>query len=320
MACSLYTSDTCEHEIAPVSVAVGYNSTDNETTRMIDGNDIEQFSFDPYGKNIASSFKHDGGEEGGNTHPHSSQYWGRFDDPVADSVAVLPSGLAMDDGTPIATAELDDRKARHLFIRKVYLILIAQLFVTFSTCAVMTLHEPTRDFVLGEGQPLYTVCNVLMLVTICALSWYKRSYPKNIILLSFFTLSCSYTVGTVTAMYAQAGAGDLVLEAVLITAIVFVILTFYTLQSKQDFSFLQAGLGAGLWIMILWGFSAIIFGLETGWVYAMGGSVLFSGFIIYDTFMLAERHDPQDYVIAAVELYLDIINLFMYILSWISRD
>ena len=36
---------------------------------------------------------------------------------------------------------------------------------------------------------------------------------------------------------------DLVLEAIFITATVFIILTIFTLQSKWDFSFMGAGLG-----------------------------------------------------------------------------
>merc|ERR1712232_845228 len=105
----------------------------------------------------------------------------------------------------------------------------------------------------------------------------------NLILLSIFTLSMASMIGMITTLYAEAGAGDLVLEAVAITASVFVVLTVYTMQSKWDFSFLGAGLGMGLWIMILWGLFGMIFGVGIGMVYALGGSVLFSGFIIYDT-------------------------------------
>jgi FtsH-binding integral membrane protein len=124
----------------------------------------------------------------------------------------------------------------------------------------------------------------------------------------------------ITAMYAEAGAGDLVVEAVFITASVFIILTIFTLQSKWDFSFLGAGLGMCLWIMILWGFFGLIFGLQTGYVYALAGSILFSGFIIYDTYMICERLDPEDYVVAAIELYLDLVNLFLYILRLLAES
>jgi len=114
----------------------------------------------------------------------------------------------------------------------------------------------------------------------------------------------SYIVGNVCAAYEEAGIGDLVIEAIFITATVFIALTIFTLQSKWDFSFLGAGLGMCLWIMILWSFFAMIFGFQTGSVYALVGSIVFSLYIIYDTYMIAERLDPEDYIVAAIELYV----------------
>jgi hypothetical protein len=67
------------------------------------------------------------------------------------------------------------------------------------------------------------------------------------------------------------------------------------------------------------GIFGAIFGLQTGSVYALFGSVLFSLYIIYDTYMICERLDVEDYVVAAIELYLDLINLFLYILQLLSE-
>lgn len=39
-------------------------------------------------------------------------------------------------------------------------------------------------------------------------------------------------------------------------------------------------------------FFGMLFGMQTGSVYALAGSILFSGYIIYDTYMIAERLDP----------------------------
>ena len=136
----------------------------------------------------------------------------------------------------------------------------------------------------------------------------QRTYPHNYIILSVFTLAMSYMVGFITAAYEEAGAGDLVVEAIFITATVFILLTLFTLQSKWDFSFMGAALGMTLWIMVLWGFFSIIFGFQTGCVYALLGSILFSLYIIYDTYMIAERLDPEDYVVAAIELYVSILT------------
>jgi len=252
-------------------------------------------------------------------------FWGRFNDPQA---TVLPTNntneyvFDIDNEAllPVANARLDDRQLRHQFIRRVYFILIGQLFITFGMCAMMTLNETVRHIVLNGTMAVAMSWTsiVSVFVLICFLTAYKRSYPLNMILLFLFTIAMSYLVGTITALYAEAGVEDLVLEALFITFTVFAVLTVYTLQSKHDFSFMRAGLGMSLWVLILWGIFASIFGIQPGFVYGLLGSIVFSGYIIYDTYMLAERHDPRDYVLAAVQLYLDIINLFLYILQLLS--
>lgn len=62
-------------------------------------------------------------------------------------------------------------------------------------------------------------------------------------------------------------------------------------------------------------------------VYASLGALLFSLYLIYDTqLMLGGKHkytvSPEEYVFAALNLYLDVINIFIYILTIIgaSRD
>ena len=47
--------------------------------------------------------------------------------------------------------------------------------------------------------------------------------------------------------------------------------------------------------------------------------VLLSGFIIYDTQMIMTRVSPEEYIIATIELYLDIINLFIEILKILEK-
>ena len=47
---------------------------------------------------------------------------------------------------------------------------------------------------------------------------------------------------------------------------------------------------------------------------AVGGAILFSLFIIFDTHMIMHKVSPEEYIHASVNLYLDIINLFLHIL------
>lgn len=53
---------------------------------------------------------------------------------------------------------------------------------------------------------------------------------------------------------------------------------------------------------------------EFEFVISLGGALLFSGFIIFDTHMIMHKLSPEEYILASVNLYLDIINLFLYIL------
>ena len=39
------------------------------------------------------------------------------------------------------------------------------------------------------------------------------------------------------------------------------------------------------------------------------------GFIIFDTHMLLKRHTYNEYVVAAISLYLDVINLFLSLMT-----
>ncbi|OWK17080.1 hypothetical protein Celaphus_00011631, partial [Cervus elaphus hippelaphus] len=126
---------------------------------------------------------------------------------------------------------------------------------------------------------------------ILALTVNRHKHPLNLYLLFGFTLLESLTVAFVVTFYDV----YVVLQAFILTCAVFLGLTVYTLQSKRDFSKFGAGETVEL-------------------VLAAGGAILFCGFIIYDTHSLMHRLSPEEYVLAAINLYLDIINLFLHLL------
>ena len=60
-------------------------------------------------------------------------------------------------------------------------------------------------------------------------------------------------------------------------------------------------------------------------MYASIGCIIFSLYIIYDTqLMVGGSHkyslSPEEYIFAALNLYLDVINLFMYLLAIFGRS
>lgn len=51
------------------------------------------------------------------------------------------------------------------------------------------------------------------------------------------------------------------------------------------------------------------FSKTTDLIFAAGGTLLFSGYVVYDTYMINNRLSPDEYIMAAISLYLDFINL-----------
>lgn len=47
---------------------------------------------------------------------------------------------------------------------------------------------------------------------------------------------------------------------------------------------------------------------------SLGGALLFCVFIIVDTQMIMQTLSAEEYILATINLYMDIINLFIYIL------
>ncbi|CAJ0934004.1 unnamed protein product [Ranitomeya imitator] len=148
------------------------------------------------------------------------------------------------------------------------------------------------------------ILRIVLYITVRICSVSARKNPLR-------TLLEAITVGIAVTFYDVA----VVLQAFILTTAVFFGLTAFTFQSKRDFSKLGAGLFAGLWILVIAGFLRLFFYSETiELVMAAGGALLFCGFIIYDTHVLMHKLSPEEHILAAINLYLDIINLFLHLL------
>lgn len=114
--------------------------------------------------------------------------------------------------------------------------------------------------------------------------------------------------------------------AVGITAVVCLALTLFALQTKWDFTVMGGVLLVILVVFVLFGFIAMFFpGRTMTIVYSSIGAIIFSFYLIYDTqLMMGGSHkyslSPEEYVFAALTLYLDIVNIFIYILSIIGAS
>uniref|UniRef100_M8AUY6 BI1-like protein n=1 Tax=Aegilops tauschii TaxID=37682 RepID=M8AUY6_AEGTA len=114
--------------------------------------------------------------------------------------------------------------------------------------------------------------------------------------------------------------GKVILQAGILTIVVVLSLTAYTFWAARrgkDFSFLGPFLFASLMILLVFGFIQIFFplGKLSHMIYGALAALIFSGYIVYDTGSIIKRYKYDEYVWAAVTLYLDIINLFLGLLT-----
>uniref|UniRef100_A0A6P7GGG1 Protein lifeguard 1-like n=1 Tax=Diabrotica virgifera virgifera TaxID=50390 RepID=A0A6P7GGG1_DIAVI len=237
------------------------------------------------------------------------------------TVILYNIALGGEDLETFVVKELDFSNAsiRRGFIRKVYSILSVQLGITLTFICWFLYHTPTRYYVQTHIG-LYLISVLLVFVTLIALSCYgelRRRAPYNYIALMIFTLAESLCLACIASYYEIDG----VAIAVGITAGVCLGLTLFAFQTKWDFTMMGGILYVSLLIFVLSLFIAIFLrGRTLHLVLAALGTLLFSVYLVYDTqLMMGGKHkyslSPEEYVFAAINLYLDVSNLFMFILS-----
>ncbi|KAG6535117.1 protein LIFEGUARD 2-like [Zingiber officinale] len=210
---------------------------------------------------------------------------------------------------------------RWAFIRKLYFILTLQLALTAAIAAVVVLVKPIPHFFVSSiaGYGLYIFLLILPFIILCPLYAFRERHPINLLLLGLFTVSMSFAVGMTCAFT----SGKVILEAAVLTAVVVVSLTLYTFWAARrghDFNFLGPFLFAAVLVLLVFALIQILFplGKLSKMIYGGLAALVFSGYIIYDTDNLIKRFTYDQYIWAAVSLYLDVVNLFLSLLTLFS--
>ncbi|KAG9144398.1 hypothetical protein Leryth_017529 [Lithospermum erythrorhizon] len=212
---------------------------------------------------------------------------------------------------------IENPQLRWGFIRKVYSIIAIQVLITIGVSAFMFFSPPIKGFIrTWPGIGTIMAVFIFTLIISCTMTCWGRRHPWNYIMMFIFTAGMAFLIGCICA-YKK---GETVLVGAGLTAIVTVALTIYTFWAAsrgKDFSFLAPFLMCALIILIAFAFLRMFFpfGGTMSVVYGCIGSLVFSGFIIYDTDNLIKRFSYDEYIAAAVTLYIDILNLYSCILG-----
>lgn len=168
--------------------------------------------------------------------------------------------------------------------------------------------------VLAGFGPLAGILFTLMgLVPLFYLHKHRNSASAVPAMLTFTGLSGLGLGPTLSHYLAMPGGSSTVLTAAAITTAVTLALTGYVHKTGKDFSRMGGFLFAGLIVVLLASIAALFVPAMQAGVSAVA-ALLFSGFILFDTSRLV-RGEEDNYVMAAVSMYLNVLNLFLSLLQ-----
>ena len=210
------------------------------------------------------------------------------------------------------------KKMRNGFICKVYGIIGYQIILTSIVVILALLNKTIQSFMLKHIGIYYTcllISLICVILPICAPELY-RTVPTNYIILTIFTLSYSWIVATITCLYTPIS----VITALFLTFITVLTLTIYAWKTKSDFTVCGGTLFVALVLLIFCSIIYIFIPIPfLNLVITYGGLIIFCIYLIYDTQLLIGSgkfsFSEDDYILAAINIYLDIIILFLKILA-----
>lgn len=246
---------------------------------------------------------------------------------TGDAGAASLSGVATVAGTLIVDVgpspwEQMEAAVRHGFVRKVLLLVTVQLAVTFGWIVVCSSSPKVSGFLLDNSwvHSAGVALLVTSLLMICCAD--LKSFPINYVVLVSFTIGESIVLGR-QLMWIDP---ELLLLAMGLTVGMCAGLTLFALQTRWDITGWGWYMYAAMWQLMLFGLFAVIFRSQVMYVvYASLGVLLFSFYLVYDVQMLlgGRRNaalDVDDYVFGAIMIYLDVIQIFLYILTILNND
>lgn len=217
-------------------------------------------------------------------------------------------------------------------VRKVYAWLLFGVVLTCGTAvATLNVGDPvttTFDKMTVSVPPLVAaviehpyVATFLFLGLAMASVVARRAKSAQVPLYVFFTLFTGIFIGP-TIFIAQLAAseghtisGHPLRDALALTGLTFGGLTGYVFVSKRDFSAWGSFLMTGLWVLIGAMFLAIFLGSSAlNLAISSVAVLLFAGFMVFDTWRVLNASDYDDPIGDALNLYLDLLNLFAHLL------
>jgi FtsH-binding integral membrane protein len=214
-------------------------------------------------------------------------------------------GVSYQTGALVRTGE-----ERATLVRRTYSLVLISVLVTMVGVS-FALSQPAVLQAVGQHPFLAALAALAPLVIAGRM---KAAFPMNIGFVLLFNFAMGVWISPAIFFYGSQKPG-LIGQAAVLTIGAFGILTLYAFVSRRDFSAWGGFLIVGLWVLVGTMFLNLIFGnpVVDLWLASIA-VLLFSGLLLFDTWRLRNFYGPDEYVGAAVQIYLDLLNMFMAIL------
>lgn len=160
---------------------------------------------------------------------------------------------------------------------------------------------------------------IIEVVMLLSMFFLRKRKAVSYTFLYIFTFISGMTMYPVIAHYIATSGANVVINALGTTTFVFAGLALYAAKTKRDLSFLGGMLMAALLALIAISIFSIFWPLSsTGMMaYSFIGILVFSGYVLFDINRMKHYGvSPEEVPLMALNLYLDFINLFLYILRF----
>ncbi len=199
-------------------------------------------------------------------------------------------------------------------------LMFAYLGCLFSQGIFRKLIE-TQQF--GKVKAYNWISLILDILIFVVLMFTRKIMPLNIIFMCLFTLISGFTLGLITLV-----AGNVAQKALGITALTTLVTGLIATYSGLDFAWMGKFLFIGLIGLIIVGIIGLFVRIKgtLGKIYASFGVLIFTGYLLFDFNNLAklkqvaEANNWETALDFAISIYLDIINLFLYLLQLLSSS
>lgn len=199
---------------------------------------------------------------------------------------------------------------RATLVRRTYSLVFVSVLVTIAG-AMFTLSQPSLLQAVAAHPWISAIATFAPLLLAMQA---RNAFPFNIGLVFLFAFAEGVFISPILYVYGQQQPG-LITQAAFLTIGAFGVLTAYAFGSRRDFSAMGQFFTVGLFVVIggmilnfFFKSAALSLGLAAITV------LVFCGLLIFDTWRLRNVYGPDDYVIATVQIYLDLLNMFLAIL------